>query len=255
VRRAIVVATLLVLGLNAAPVSGQSREWAVDYAHEHAATSTDDLPGAWITDRLQTIWRRVEDGGWLAGVERQERYGVADIAWFTRAYRRNGDWTYAADVTGTPHAHFLREIAAGGEISYRFVGNAVASGAYHYGRFPSTVVHQTEPALTWYHSKGETQARVFVTRDVTHEFTFAALLLRTLYDVTPRVQLGGGLAIGEGIFFLEPDATGPKAGTQFYGATRLGFTGRDFIEIVVTIAAEDPAFTYNSLGVGYKRMF
>jgi YaiO family outer membrane protein len=255
VRLAIIVTTLVFLGTEPLPLSAQSRDWAVDYLHGHAATSTNDVPSTWTTDWFETMWQRVGHGGWLASVERQERHGVTDVALSTHTYRQDGDWTFAADVTGAPRAHFLRAISAGGEVSHRSHGATVLSGAYHYVRFPGTVVQQMEPALAFYHRRGNVEARAFVTRDLTHDITFAALLIRALYDVTPRVQFGGGAAIGEGIFFLEPNATRPQLGSQFYGTVRLGLTDRDFIAGSLSVAGEEPAFTYHSLSLGYKRTF
>lgn len=208
-----------------------------------------------MTDRLQAMWSRPEVGGWLFAVEHQRRYGESDVALQSLGYRRAGDWTFSADVGVTPQATFLYRIRAGGDVSYRVVGTLVASAGYHYMQFPSSDLHQVEPALTWYHAKGNIEGRVFVTHNVTRDDTSSAVLLRTSYDVTPRVRLFGAVSAGDRIFDIASLAAGPASAYAVSAGTRLGFTPRDFINLAVMRAKEDPGFTYASFTVGYARVF
>jgi YaiO family outer membrane protein len=236
-------------------VAAQSRDWSVDYGREEAATSTNGINAPWTTDRFQTMWSRTGQGGWLFAVEQQERYGLSDVTLLSGGYWRAGDWTFGVDGGVTPRAHFMYRVKGGGEISRRAIGTLVASGGYHYLQYPSADIHQFEPALTWYHARGEVQGRLYVTRNATLALTSTATLVRSTYNVTPRLQLGGGAAIGDRIFDIAPLPTDSGKARLGFAETRVGLTRHDFIGVVVTAAREDPGFRYSSLTLSYRRVF
>jgi YaiO family outer membrane protein len=201
------------------------------------------------------MWSRTGQGGWLFAVEQQERHGLSDVTFLSGGYWRAGDWTFGADGGATPGADFMYRVKRGGEISYRAIGTFVASGGYHYLRFPSAGIHQFEPALTWYHARGEVQGRLYVTRNATLARTSMTTQLRATYNVTPRLRLGGGAAIGDRIFDIATLPSDSGRARLGFAETRVGLTGHDFIAAVVTAAREDPGFRYSSLTLSYRRVF
>jgi YaiO family outer membrane protein len=252
---ALILMVLVSGAVSAAPVAAQTHGWSVSYSREHAAVSTNGVEGTWTIDRFSAMWSRVGQGGWLAAVEHQRRYGLDDVALVTRGYRRTGDWTFGADAAVAPDADFLCRAAAGSEVSYRAVGTLVVSGGYHFERFPSADIHQFEPVVTWYRAHGELQTRVFVTRDTSHARTSTTVLLRGMYDIGPRVRFAAGGSVGDRIFNLDPSFRGAANGWLGFTESRLGFTDRDFVVAGITAAHEQPAFEYVSLTLGYKRVF
>ena len=201
------------------------------------------------------MWSRAGQGGWLFAVEQQERHGLSDVTLLSGGYWRAGDWTFAADGGVTPRASFMYRANGGGEISYRAIGTFVASGSYHYLQFPSAGIHQFEPALTWYHARGAVQGRLYVTRNGTLARTSTAMLVRSTYNVTPRLRLGGGAAIGDRIFDIATLPSDSGTARLAFAETRVGLTEHDFIAAVVTAAREDPGFRYSSLTLSYRRVF
>jgi YaiO family outer membrane protein len=236
------------------PLAAQSHDWSVNYGREQAATSTNGIDATWTTDHFETMWSRTGQGAWVFAVEHQERSGLSDVALLSQGYRRAGDWTFSADVGVTPRAHFLYRAKGGGEISYRAIGTFVASGGYHYLQFQSADVHQFEPALTWYHSRGEVQGRLYITRNATHARASTATLVRAGYDVKPRLRLGGGAAAGGRIFDIASLPSRPARGWVGFAETRVGLTHHDFITALVSAAREDSGFRYLSLTLGYRRV-
>lgn len=251
---AIALSALLVAAMNVAGISAQSGRWTVDFTREQAVASTNDVPVTWTVDRFAASWSRVDAGGLSLEVERQTRGDLGDLALRTYGYRRAGDWTFAGDMAIAPSADFLSRAGGGGEASYRAVGTLVASGGYHVRRYPVVTIHQFEPAVTWYRARGEMQARVFVTRDATLGRTSAATLFRAAYDVASRLRVGGGVSIGDRIFDIAPLAQDAD-GHLTYGEARVRITNRDFVLASVTIAHEDPGFTYVATTFGYRRAF
>jgi len=238
-----------------ATVCAQSSPWATDYTTERASVSNGGFSGPWQVDRVDVSWTRPEQGGWLASAERQMRYGMTDLALGTRGYRRLGDWTVAGGVAATPQAEFLYRAAADASVSRRVVGTFVATAAYQSLWFPTTRIHQVQPAVTWYHPRGEVEARVFITNNVTANRTTTTTLLRTVYAVNPRLQLSGGASYGSRIFDVAALPTDRGTSRVGFAHARIGITRRDFIEAGVTFGDERPAFSYQSFTLGYRRTF
>jgi YaiO family outer membrane protein len=252
---AVILIALVSGAVSAAPVSAQARDWSANYGREHAAVSTNGVEGTWTIDWFSAMWSHAGEGGWLAAVEHQRRYGLDDVALLTRGYRQVGDWTFGADAAVAPDADFLCRTAAGGEVSYRAVGTIVVSGGYHFKRFPSADIQQFEPVVTWYREHGELQTRWFVTRDTSPARTSTTFLLRAIYDFGPRLRFAAGGSIGDRIFNIDPSFRGTANGWLGFTESRLGLTDRDFVVAGITAAHEQPAFEYVSLTLGYKRVF
>jgi YaiO family outer membrane protein len=253
-RRLWVIAALF---LTFAPdVAAQSASpWNATISTERAAVSFEGLDHSWTTDRAQIAWSEPADGGWVGAVERVKRDSLVDVALSTRAYRRMGDWTLLAGGGGTPDAQFLYRAFAEAEVSRRVVGRLVASGGYRFLLFQAADIHQVQPALTWYHARGEVASRLFVTHNATRHRTTPALLLRTIYHVSPRLELSGGASFGDRIFDIAALPAGSARSRVGFASVRVGVTRRDSIEAGLTAAREDPAFRHRSFTLGYGRAF
>ena len=192
---------MIVFCLASGPPAGAqgASPWSAVLTTERADVSNSGNKEAWITDAFQLSRSQPESGGWFGSVERAKRNGVVDVTLATRAYARAGDWTFLAGGGATPDAHFLYRGFGEVEVSRRVVGSLVASGEYRFLAFPQADIHQVQPALTWYHRRGELGARLFVTRNVTQRRTTPALLVRTIYKAAPRLELSGGASYGDQI--------------------------------------------------------
>jgi len=252
--RAILVA-IVVLGLPVASTGQTASPWRVDYTSERADVSTNAVESTWITSRIQTTWSRPDEGGWLVAVERQSRYGLTDVTVSGRGYRRAGDWTFAAGAGATPAADFSFRASLEGEVSRRVVGTIVATGGYRFLSFAAADIHQVQPALTWYHARGEVEARVFVTRNVARDRTTSAVLVRTTYAANPRLEITAGASLGDRIFDVAAFESGTAESRVVFGRALVGITAHDFVDIGATAANEHPAFTYRSFTLGYRRVF
>lgn len=253
-RRAVFVA-LFVLAVPAASTGQPASPWRVDYTSERAAVSTNAVESTWLTHRIQTTWSRPNEGGWLVALERQSRYGFTDVTASGRGYRRVGDWTFAAGAGATPAADFLFRASLEGDVSRRVVGTIVATGGYRFLSFAAADIHQVQPALTWYHARGEVEARVFLTRNVARDRTTPAVLMRTTYAVNPRLQLTAGASLGDRIFDIAAFQSGTAESRVVFGSALVGITAHDFVNFGATVANEHPAFTYRSFTLGYRRVF
>lgn len=254
-----VVATLLVLYSVAAPsaMSFAQSPLGVDIGRERASIVNDGVDATWTTDRLQVSRVEPEKGGWFAGAERHERGGRVDLTGFARAYKRAGVWTVLVGIAGTPNADFLYRVSVEGELSRRLIGTFVASAGYRYMSFPAVDVQQVQPALTWYHPRGEVQGRIFLTRRDTDDRTSRAVLVQTLYDFNRRVRLRAGGSHGDRIFdvALLAGRDSPASASVAFANVRIGMTAHDSIEVGGSFAHEEPAFDYRSISVGYRRVF
>jgi YaiO family outer membrane protein len=209
----------------------------------------------WSTIRFQV--GRVDEakGGWFGGVERQERYDIVDVAMYALGYRRLGDWTIAGGVGGTPDADFLYRVRIDAELSRRVVGTVVASAGYRYMDFPGAVVHQIQPAVTWYHGRSEAGLRGFVTYNATLDRTSLAGLATALVEVHPRIRLSGAVAVGDRIFDVTSFASGPASSWVVRGTVRVRVTKADYFEFGGGVAHESPSFDQTTLIASYRRSF
>jgi YaiO family outer membrane protein len=248
---------LLCCVATSAPSSAQPSPLALEIARERASIVNNGVEHNWTTDRFQVSWVEPEAGGWFAGIERAERDGRVDVTGLARGYKRAGVWTIQAAIAGTPDATFQYRASVEGELSRRLVGTVVASGGYRYMSFPAVDVQQAQPALAWYHSRGEVQGRVFFTWRDTGGPLSRAVLVQAVHDFNKRVRLRAGGSYGDRIFdvaLLAGSASAARASIAFANV-RIGVTSYDFVEVGGSIAHERPAFDYTSISVGYRRVF
>jgi YaiO family outer membrane protein len=241
--------------VHAAPASAQPSPWAADVTSERASVDIYGFSSIWSTERVQSMWSQPEVGGWLIAAERQQRGGLVDVSLSTLGYKQVGKWTLLGAAAATPDSQFLFRESLEAELSRRVVGTIVASGRYRYLDFRSVDVHQAQPALTWYHARGEVEGRAFVTRNMSVPRTTAAALIRSSYAFTPRLRLAGGVAVGDRIFDIASLPFGTARSRVGFGNVRVGLTTHDFIDVGATAAHEQPAFTYRSFSLGYRRVF
>jgi YaiO family outer membrane protein len=239
-----------------APCAARAQSgWAADLTGERSAVTDRGADSVWSTVRFQLGYVNEQRGGWFGGVERQERYDLVDVSVYALGYRRLGDWTIAGGVGGTPDADFLYRVSANGELSRRVVGSLVVSVGYRFMDFPGIVVHQIQPAATWYHGQGEIGGRLFITRNATLDRTSVAGLVTALVQVHPRVRLFGAAAYGDRIFDVTSFATGAANSWVARGTVRIRVTAGNSLEFGAGIAHEDPSFDQTTLIAGYRRSF
>lgn len=232
-----------------------SSPWSIDLARDRATATNGGAKSIWATERLQVSWTRPDEGGWLVSIERQQRERLVDVATAARAYKRAGDWTMTAGVSSTVDAEFLSRVSAEAELSRRVMGTLVASLGYRYLDFRLLDVHQAQPALTWYHSKGEVAGTLFISRNTATGRTSPTIQLRTYSQVRSRLRIGGGVAYGDRMFDIASLPAGASHSIAAFGQVRVGLTALDSIEIGGVVAREDPAFRYKSFSFGYRRTF
>jgi YaiO family outer membrane protein len=255
-RMFLAIALSAFLGTAASPARAQQvPQWSADLTAQRAPVTNGGHDDTWATDGIQARWVEPGKAGWLVTIQRERRYDLVDNTIYTEGYVRADKWTLLAGAGGTPDAAYMYRMTAGGEISRIIVKSTVGSVGYRYFQFPGAHVQQLQPAFTWYHAAGEIQGRLFVTRNMTLDRTTATGLVRALHDINTRLRIGGGFAYGDRIFDVAALAAPSGRAHQAYGNVRIRLTGHDFVQVGVSLAHEEPAFTYRSLLLGYRRSF
>ena len=229
--------------------------WSATVSTERAHVSVGVTDQTWTKEAAQISWSEPADGGWVGVLERVTRNGLVDVSISTRGYSRVRDWTFLAGGGVTPAAQFLYRGFVEGEVSRRVVGTLVATGGYRFLLFRQARIHQFQPALTWYHPRGEVGARMFATHNATQDRTTPALLVSTTYKLSPRFELSGGASFGDRIFDIAALPTGAARSRVGFAGIRVAVTPRDSIHAGATVAQEDPSFAYRSFTLSYGRSF
>lgn len=250
-RLAAVTLLALVWGRPAAAQSG----WTIDVGGERMGVTLGGVDSVWTSERVQIGYVNPEEGGWFGGVERHDRFGRSDLVFSTSAYRRLGDWTVAGGAARTIDADFWFRWSVNGEISRRLVGGLVASGGYRIMEFPSVTVEQIQPALTWYHRRGEVQARLFVTKNSARQRRSNTGLLQTSLQVSTRVRVTAAVARGDRIFDVGSLTAGAAKAWMIRGGLRIGISKRAAIEVGGGYAREEPGFRQRIIAVSVRRTF
>jgi YaiO family outer membrane protein len=245
--------------LAAQPAGSDDRPplpWAIQISTERAAAGQNGFASPWIVDRFGVTWVRPETGGLFTGVERHTRHSLSDVTAYFRGYHRAGDWTFLGGAGVTPAADFQYRSSVEAEVSRRLAGSLVGSAGYRFLAFRRDPVHLFQPGLTWYHSRGELQGRLLLSRSRATSGTSATVLVHNLYDIKARLRAGAGVAYGDRVFDALSLPSGSAARARLaFGHLRIGLTQRDAIEVGASFAHEEPSFGYRSLSVGYRRAF
>lgn len=230
------------------------RTWAADVSREQASVTTAGVDGLWKGLHLGVAMRDAW-GGCAAAVDHLTRSAGSDVTGSLSCFRRLDAWTVAGGVAAAPGAVFLSRFAAEGHVSRRLAGTVVASLGYRFLAYRATEVHQAQPALTWYHPRGEVEARAFLTYHAARDRASPTALLRTVHDVSARLRVGAGASYGDRIFDVGTLPDGDQRAWQVYGWVRAGVTRHDFLSFGAAVAHERPAFDLTSWTVGYSRSF
>jgi len=234
---------------------GAQAPWSLDLGSERSLVTTGGVATTWQTDRVQAGMARPEVGGWYAAVERQQRGRLLDFVTSVTGYRRMGDWTVGGGASGTPHPSFLNRASVEAQVSRRMAGTTVAFIGYRYLDFRTVTVQQIQPGLTWYHRHGEVEGRLFLTSKETRARESVTGMVRTLFEVTPRVRLGMSASYGDRIFDVAALPTQNATAGMVNARVRIGVTRSDFVEVGVGMAHENPVFDQRTFGLVYRRAF
>ncbi len=236
--------------------AAQEWAWAIQADTERADVSLGGNKFVWWTGRLQLSYRNENEGGVFFTVEHQDRETANDTTISASGYRRLGDWTLSGQAGVTPDADFNYEYMGEVDVARRLVGTLVGQVGYQYLRFTTATVHLFMPALTYYHARGEVQAKGFIGRDENGRPKAEAVLFRAQHDVSEKIRLHGGVAIGEGIFDITSLAEkAPPPGWVVFLNPEFRLTPKDTIGLVLLRAHENPDFEKRSLALYYRRVF
>jgi len=229
--------------------------WRLDIGAERSKVTIHDSDNIWRSQHIEVGWVREQTGGWFAGIENQERFGLRDLVFHSSGYRRLGDWTLGGGIGGTQDADFWFRYSVESEISRRIVGSVVASGAFRLLQFPTSTVRQPQMALTWYHRRGEIQGRVFLTHNSVRDGYSPTGLIQSSYRISPRVQFIGAVARGDRIFDIESLAGVRATAWVVRGTFHFDIAPQYAIEFGGGFAREKPQFEQQTIAISIRRSF
>lgn len=229
--------------------------WSVDLGAERSLVTIGGTETTWDTARVQAGLARPDVGGWYAAVERQRRGPLSDFVTSVTGYRRMGDWTFGGGASGSLHPSFVYQGSGEAQVSRRIAGTTVASIGFRYLDYSAASVRQIQPALTWYHRRGEVAGRLYLTRKGTRAGESVTGVFSTLFDVTPRVRLAMSAAYGDRIFDVAAVPTRNATASMLNARLRIGVTRHDFLEAGAGMAHENPVFDQRTFSLGFRRTF
>lgn len=249
-------ATCVLLVLGAAPAHAADADgFTLDLSADRAGVSVGDARTVWWTGRAQLTYRRAGTGGAFVAVEPLRRFDRSDATLVAAGWRHLGGWSLYAEAGATPHADFHYRRSAEIELFRRLGGPWVPHASYRYFAFPSQNVRLIQPAVTRYGRRSELTARVSFASNTTTGVRSTSVFARGRYDVTPRVTLGGGAAVGERIFDVTALSREPAAGWVAFAEARLATGGSTSVGFLARVAEEGSSFDQAAFGVSYRRSF
>lgn len=228
--------------------------WAFELGAERSRVENSGVASTWDTVRAQIGFVRPAEGGWFAGVERQRRGRLDDVVTSLSGYRRLGDWTIGGGAAVAPDPAFVFQSTVEAQLSRRIAGTTVASLGYRHYVFRIRNVRQLQPALAWYHARGEVAGRLYLTQKVGGRNSVTAAI-SSIFEVSPRLRLVMAAARGDRIFDVAAIATENATASLVSGRVRIGITTHDFIEVGAGLAHEEPVFDQRTFSLMYRRVF
>jgi YaiO family outer membrane protein len=241
----------------AAPARAADPEdgWTLDLGGDRAGVTLGSAHAAWWSSRAQATRRWQGTGGAFAAVEGYRRFGRDDVTLIAAGWRHRGPWSLYGEGGVTPRADFHYRWSAEVE-AYRRIGGAWAAHAgYRYWAFPGQSLYLISPRITRYGARSELHARLSLVHNATHGTDSQSALVRGRYDVTPRVGLGGGIAVGERIFDVTALPRDPAPGWVAFAEARVKVAAGSSIGVVARVAEEGSTFDQTALGITIRRAF
>jgi YaiO family outer membrane protein len=210
---------------------------------------------AWWTGRAQVTYRREHKGGAFLAVEPLRRFDRTDTTLSAAGWRHLGAWSLSGEAGATPRADFHYRRSGEIEVFRRLSGPWVPHLGYRYFAFPAQSVSLIQPAVTRYGARSELLARISFADNATTGVHSASVLVRGRYDASPRVTVGGGIAVGERIFDVTALPRDPAPGWVAFAEARVAAGRATSVGILVRVAEEGSSFDQAALGLTYRRAF
>jgi hypothetical protein len=121
--------------------------------------------------------------------------------------------------------------------------------------FNTLTVRQVEPVVTWYHSKGEVQARLFITHRSSREGASLTGLVVGSVQATPWIRWFGAVAYGDRIFDVGSLPNGTAPAWTVRGSARIRLASHVAVEVGAGFAREQPAFRQRTLTLSLRGNF
>ena len=216
--------------------------------------STVSLGGVhdtWHVEHAEVSRTIPEESRIFLAAESHSRFDDLASALIAGGYRHFGPSTISGDVGFGSGAPFLYRSSVEIEGWREMWPHWVPHLSYRYLHFESTDVHLLSPAITHYSPDGEIESRVFLSRNTIRDATNLTYLLRGIWSRTPKLQLGGGVAIGQRIFDISTLNTTDGRGFYVYADGRVRVSPHGFFGMNLSTAAEHPRFRQRTVGFSY----
>jgi YaiO family outer membrane protein len=242
---------LLVWALRPSTARAQARPF-VDASDEWSPVTNGTAKTTWQTAILSAGLRSEGQFGVSAGVERQQRGTPVDWVGTATAFRRLGTWTISATAGFSPQPHFYYRHSLEGEIARRIAGGLVLHAGYRSIVFPGTTVRGIQPAASWYFASGWVQGRLFFLRNSATQRTGTTFLLRGSVDVSPRLRLEAGSALGSRIFDVTALPGASAHAWIVFAAAGMRIAPQWTLRVSAGGAHENPDFSQQTIGLGLR---
>jgi YaiO family outer membrane protein len=209
----------------------------------------------WRVGQLAGGVQREGQFGWNVAVERHQRGALVDWAAQTGGFQRLGEWTWGGSVGYASTPTFLYHRSLEGQLSRRVFSGFVAGGGYRYLEFPTTTVRIVEPIASWYFAHGEIGAQGFLVRNDSSARRSSVGLIRSAFDLSRRVTVSGGVAVGGRIFDVDTFGRGQHNAWQAFASLRVRAGAHVSMELVTGGAHEDPLFTQHTIATRLRWSF
>jgi YaiO family outer membrane protein len=154
----------------------------------------------------------------------------------------------------TSQPDFLYRRSFEGELVREIGHGFVVHGGYRYIDFPSAIVTIIQPGASWYYRRGDVQVRGVLVHHGDTDQRSSAVIARTTFDLSRRVRVGGGVAVGNRIFDVSALAR-TQQGWAGFGNVRVAVAPHWFVTAGIGAAHEDPVFSQRTVSAAVRRTF